>query len=112
MIEINLLPEQMRRKESVKIAIPDIPIKKTLFTSLAVIFGLQALFMLFTLFLVFQEKSYTERISFLKDANREVVRQKMETVGIYNRLKDARSVATRRFYWASLLNALSNSMTK
>ena len=112
MIEINLLPEQLRKKESVKIALPEIPIKKTIFVALGAIFGLQALFTLFTVFLGFQEASYTRQIQALQDTNKEITRQKSETISIHNRLKDARAATSRKFYWSSLLNALSNSMTK
>ncbi len=112
MIEINLLPEEMRKKESVKIALPEIPIKKTLSIFFGVFFGLQLLFTMVAFFLRFQEASYTHQIAALKETNKEIVRQKMETEGLYNRLKDARAAASRKYYWASLLNALSNSITK
>ena len=112
MIEINLLPEQMRKKEAVKIALPDIPIKKTVTIALAVIFGFQALFTLLTIFLGFQKSSYTRQGQMFREANKEITQQKTETTGMYGRLKDARLVTTRKFYWAALLNALSNSMTK
>ncbi len=112
MIEINLLPEELRKKESIKITLPDIPIKKTLILVFGVFFGLQLLFTMGTFYLRFDSQLTGKQIETLKESNREIERQKSETVGIHNRLKEARALTLRKFYWASLLNALSNSMTK
>ena len=56
MIEINLLPQELRKKESVKIALPDIPIKKTLIIAFGSFFGLQLLFTMVTFYHFFLDK--------------------------------------------------------
>ena len=112
MIEINLLPEEMQKRESVKIALPDIPIKKTIIIVFGGFFGLQLLFTMFTFYLRFDGMLTGKQIEALKTANQEIVRQKSETIGMYNRLKESRELFSRKFYWASLLSSLSNSMTK
>ena len=112
MIEINLLPEELRKKETVKIALPEIPIKKTLLISAGAVLGLQLLFTLFTFYLRFEEGSLGRGIAALKESDKELQRQKSETIGTYNRLKEVRSAVDRKFRWASLLSELSGSMTK
>ncbi len=112
MIEINLLPEGMRKKESVKIAMPDIPIKKALTITAGSVLGIQILFTLFVLYMGIEEKSLTKKIAHFKEEDAAILHQKMETVGIYNKLKDARNLTGRQFFWSSLLGEVSNSMTK
>ena len=112
MIEINLLPEEMRKKESVKITLPDIPIKKTLIIGLGGFFGLQLLFTMFAFYLRFDAMLTGKQIEALKLSSQEIIRQKTETAVMYGRLKESRELFNRKFYWASLLSALSNSMTK
>ena len=112
MIEINLLPEEMRKKESIKITLPDIPIKKTLIIVFGGFFGLQLIFTLFTFYLRFDAMLTGKQIEALKASSQEIIRQKSETVGMHNRLKESRELLSRKFYWASLLSGLSNSMTK
>ena len=112
MIEINLLPEELRKKETVRITLPEIPIKKTLFITAGSVLALQVLFTLFTFYLRFEDAALDHRIAQLKESGKEVLRQKAETTGIHNRLKEARILTNRKFHWASLLGEVSNSMTK
>ena len=112
MIEINLLPEEMRKKEAVKIALPDIPIKKTLIIVFGGFFGLQLLFTMFTFYMRFDGMLTGKQIEALKASSQEIIRQKSETAAMIDRFKESRELFNRKFYWASLLSALSNSMTK
>ena len=112
MIEISLLPEELRKKERIKVAMPEIPIKKTLFISLGVLVSFQLLFTLFTFFLYTQEISLTKNVVSLKESSKDVIAQKEEAEAIYNRLKEIRSVVSRKFYWSELLSSVSNSATK
>lgn len=112
MIEINLLPEDLRKKESVKITLPEIPIKKTLFVAGGVVISLQLLLTLYIVFLHFQFVALNGQITVLREANKEVLEVKIQTTGVLNRLKEARNATTRPFYWASLLNEISGCMTK
>jgi len=112
MIEINFLPEELRQKEALKAALPEIPIKKTLFIVFGGVFGLQLFFTLFTFYLRFDMTIVAKQIQGLKESSGEITRQKSETIGIHNRVKESRQLAAREFYWALLLNGLSNSMTQ
>ena len=112
MIEINLLPEEMRKREAVKIALPDIPIKKTLLASGAVLLTLQFLLMVGALYVRVDLNSLSRNVSGLREQNREVLRQKADIRGMQMRIKEVHTLATRRFAWASLLNAVSQSMTR
>lgn len=112
MIEINLLPEELRKKETVKITMPDIPIKKTLFLTAGAVVGVQLLFTLFTVYLRFDHGRLEGRIASLKESGKEILAQKAETAAIFTRLREIRSVTGRKFNWASLLAATTNSMTK
>jgi hypothetical protein len=112
MIEINLLPEDLRKKETVKISLPEIPIKKTLFIGVGSVLALQVLFTLFTFWLRFEDGSLNRQIAALKESGKEIQRQKSETTAVFNRLKEARAITGRKFTWAQVLANLTNSMTK
>ncbi len=112
MIEINLLPESLRRKETARIAMPEIPIKKSLYLVGGAVAVIQILLTLFAFYVQLELISVHRKIAVIEARNKEVVRQKAETVGLTNRMKEIRSLTARKFYWTSLLNELSNSMTK
>lgn len=112
MIEINLLPEQLRKREKVKIALPEIPIKKTLYALSGGVVALQLLLTLAAVYVRLELASLEKETALLRLQNREIVLQKAEATGIYNRLKEMRALTSRNFYWASLLNAIAHSMTK
>jgi len=112
MIQINLLPESLRRKETPRIAMPAIPIKKSLFLVGGAVVLIQLFLTLAALYMRFELVSVDRKITVARQDNREIVKQKAETTGMYNRMKEIRSLTERKFYWTSLLNELSNSMTK
>lgn len=112
MIEINLLPESLRRKETPRIAMPAIPIKKSLFLFGGIAVLIQLLLTLAAMYMRFELISVDRKITVARQQNRDIVKQKAETTGIYNRLKEMRSLTDRKFFWTSLLSELSNSMTK
>jgi hypothetical protein len=112
MIEINLLPESLRRKESPRFAFPVIPIKKSLIVVGAAVAILQIALTSFAFYVRFELISLNRKTDVMKKESREIIRQKGETIGLYNRMKEIRSLTARKFYWASLLSELSNSMTK
>ena len=112
MIEINLLPEEFRKKEPVKITMPEIPIKKTLFVCSGGLLALQLIFTIFTFSLHVQEISLTQKITAMKEASKEIIGQKAETSGMHGQIKEIRAIVSRKFSWAQLLSAVSNSMTK
>jgi hypothetical protein len=112
MIEINLLPEELRKKESVKIVLPEIPVQKALVPAVLVFLGLQILFNLFSFYkrgeLVWVERELT---SFKKN-NADILGLKDQIRGVRSSLQAAEAVLQRKFFWTSFLNALSSSMTK
>lgn len=112
MIEINLLPEDLRKKESIKVTMPEIPVKKTVFMSVGALIAIQVLLTVAGFIVFLKDNAYTREIQQLKESNKEIARQKKETEDIMNRFKEIRGVVNRKFSWTSLLNAVSNSMTK
>ena len=112
MIEINLLPPALRRKETPRISLPSIPIKKSLFGAAGVFLLFQVIVTLLAFYTRFELFSLYEKTESARQNGREVTKQKGETVGMEARMKEALTVTERDFYWASLLSELSNSMTK
>ena len=112
MIEINLLFEELRHKETIKITMPDIPIKKTLYVLTASVLAIQLLFTAYTVYMSVESSIVNADIARLRSAGKEFLDKKTETNAIHDRLRDIRSTTMRKFYWASMLNEVSNSMTK
>ena len=112
MIEINLLPEEMRKKERIKLDLPAIPVFKILSVFLAVFVGIQVFL---SIFAIYQRLEYTKvknDVARLTKENDQIIKLKSETTAINNLLKEAKSLTDRKFFWSMLLNALSDSMTK
>jgi hypothetical protein len=112
MIEINLLPEELRKKESIRVNMPEIPVKKTLFWSLGGLLAIQILLTLAAFFVFIKENSYTAEAARLREVNKEIALQKKETSEIFDRFKEIKSVTGRKFSWTLLVNSVSHSMTK
>ena len=112
MILINLLPQELRKKETSKIVLPEIPIKKTLIAIGLSLLGLQLLLSFAALFFVWREASIKQEIKLLTAQVQETRKIKSQTVSVLNKLKDIRGLTEKKFYWASLLNAISASLTK
>lgn len=112
MIEINLLPDEMRKKEPVKLALPEIPVKKTLFMALGAVFGLQVLLIVITLGLRLRVGWLEGQVAGLQSAGAKVTAHKTETAMLQDRLKQLRAATGRKFYWAKLLDALTASTTR
>lgn len=112
MIEINLLPEELRRKEPSRIVLPDIPIKKTLVWAVGVFAGFQILL----LGLVFYQKAelfgVRRQVQTLGAANKDITLEKSQTLAVQTKLKQVQALVSRKFSWTLLLNAISDSMTK
>ncbi len=112
MIQINLLPPELRKKESPKIMLPEIPIKKTLVVAVGFILVVQVLVSLAAGVLAFQSGATKAAIEKLSGEVAETRRIKEASVGALNKLKDIRALTTKKFYWASLLNAITDSVSK
>ena len=97
MIEINLLPEHLKKREVVQLALPEVPIKGTLIWIFSVLVGLLILFTIFT----FYQKTLLSRIAAetatFERSTSEITRRKKDTLIIMKRLNQAKSlVLTRR----------------
>lgn len=112
MIEINLLPEEFRRKETVRITLPEIPIKRIVIIAGSVIVGLQLLLAAWVFYSQFETARLKKTIGSLKKETASIAHEKAEMQSIQARLKDIQALTDRKFYWSSLLSALSNSMSK
>ncbi|GEM_PF-1019040 len=112
MIEINLLPEDLRKKESVAFVLPELPIKRTLKILLAAFVGLQIVFGCLAILRRVDAAATSSAIVSLKEQNKEILERKEAIQRLKVRLKDAHVVASRPYQWSRLLNALSDSTTK
>ncbi len=112
MIEINLLPEELRKKEERVNLLSELPIKRSAVIVVIVFFGLQILATLGAFYLSVHFNWMKAETAKLKEINKEILSQKTSTLFIKKRIEQG-DIATRRpFLWSSLLNALSDSITK
>lgn len=114
MIEINLLPEELRKKESVKLALPSIPAlpKKTVLFAIAAVLGLQVLLTAFAFFQKGEVIAVKNEIAVLKESSKGIAAQKIETTQMRTRLTQIDQMLRRKFFWSSLLSALTDSVIK
>ena len=112
MILINLLPPELRRRETAKIVLPEIPIKKTLITVGLGLVALQILLSLITMGASARASMMRHEIASLTGQLQETKKIKSQTLSALNKLQEIRSLTAKKFYWASILNALTNSITK
>jgi Tfp pilus assembly protein PilN len=112
MIEINLLPEELKKKPGLKLALPEIPARKVLFMGFGVFFAAQILLGAFAVYQTFERAHLKNQVEILRSKNREIDRLKSETEFRKKRLREIQSLIGARFYWASLLNSLSDNVIK
>ena len=112
MIQINLLPAEYRPKTPSKFTLPELPIKKSLFTALGVLFALQITASLFAGYEAFQLASVKNEIKRLEGQAAPIAKEKAEIRRIGERLTKTISMMDRKYYWSSLLNGLTQSVTK
>lgn len=112
MILINLLPPELKRRESSKLVLPEIPIKKTLIYLGAGFLIIQAILSVVTLGVVMRAGGMKREIATLSETLQEIKKAKSQTISSQNKLRDIRSLTAKNFYWASVLNALTESATK
>lgn len=112
MIKINLLPPEHRRKEHIKISLPDMPIGKILAGLFAVFFVAQVFFSGYAVYEHVRVAKVADEIARLTEENRSIAKQKTDIAALNNRLKEIDSLTARRFFWCNLLNSVSDSTTK
>lgn len=112
MIQINLLPEELRKREAPKIVLPEIPVTKTLLICGALLLTAQIIFTLLTFYYSWQGRTLKEKADASRSQNAQIQRYQSQTRQIQEELKSMRSLLIRKFYWASLLNAITDSTSK
>jgi len=118
MIEINLLPEEMKKKESpfAKLSISFFNIQKLPLLSIAAGFAgllviLQVLVLVIGLYAKFSLASLTKRYDAITPKKKEADALKAKNDAITKRVSAIDELMGKRFSWAKKLNALSDSMT-
>ncbi len=111
MIEINLLPEELRKKQMPKLAMPDIPVAGVKI-GVVVFLGLHALVVLTVILMNARLGAMRTEAGELGQMNRQITSQKAQTIAMQSRLKQIDGLTQRKFLWTSLLNALSDSTIK
>ena len=112
MIQINLLPEELRKKERIRLSLPEVPIRKMLIIFFGIFFAVQASLSVFALVQKGRVGKTERNIAALKIQNREITIRKAEIASSHARLKEIASLTEREFFWTQLLNDLSDSVTK
>ena len=112
MIELNLLPEEFRRKEVSKLVMPEIPIKKTLLIAVPAVIGIQILLSVVAFGVKMRAQGLKNEIVDTKQKTKTIVEHKSETAQLRTKLTQVEAQVKRPFYWSALLNALSDSMIK
>ena len=112
MIEINLLPEELRKKDEKIDLLAELPIKRGAILFAILFFVFQALASVYAFTLSSHFKSMQFETANLTAANQQITARKSEILAIKKKITKGEAVARRPFYWASFLNALSDSCTK
>lgn len=112
MIEINLLPEDLRRKELMQFKLPEWSKLKVYVIAVSVFLGIQLFATVFAFYQKLEILAVRGQIAALKQENPTLMAQKAETAAVGTRLKQIESLTARKFYWASLLSDLSHTITK
>ena len=112
MIEINLLPEDLRKKEMMQFKLPEWPKLKVYAIALAAFLGIQTLATVFAFYQKLEIIAVRGQIASIKQENPELMARKGETAAADGRLKQIDLLTARKFYWATLLNRLAHSITK
>ena len=111
MIEVNLLPEELRKKEMPRLALPQVPIKGQLAIIVAFLVA-HALFLGGAIYRQAEMSTCKGQIDQLRIANQRIMAQKAEVVQTQARMHQIEAVTERKFYWVQLLNSLSDVMVK
>lgn len=113
MILINLLPEEYRKKEAVKLALPDVPSKNNLLTIVVAVLVVQ---LILTGVAVYQHfivlPGVQKRFEELAAATKDITSEKERMISLNAETKQIEQATERNFYWSSFLNTLTNSVTK
>ncbi|OIO37943.1 MAG: hypothetical protein AUJ72_03500 [Candidatus Omnitrophica bacterium CG1_02_46_14] len=112
MIEINLLPEGLRKKDNKINLLSELPIKRSAVIVVAIFFGLQILATVGAFSVSARLKWMKTETVKLQEMNKEILAEKALTGFVQKKIEKANVAIGRPFLWSSLLNALSDSITK
>lgn len=110
MIELNLLPEELKKKRK-RIELPEIPIVPIAVGLVALLVGIQILLGGFIFFNKRNLKTLDKKWEVLAPKKKEfdTIKQKIATIG--KKTKAIEGLMGKRISWSRLLNALSDSLT-
>ena len=112
MIEINLLPPEMRKREHASLAFPQLSIHKTLLLGVSFFIGAQILAVAFVIAQHFELTHVRHEVVMIRERNKEILAHKTENTLMKKRAQQLTVLTRRKFAWTSLLDALNQSMTK
>ena len=112
MIEINLLPDDLRKKELMQFKLPEWSKLKPYVIAVGIFVGLQLLLTAFAFYQKLEILAVRGQIAALKQENPALIAHKAETAAIEARMNKIEALTARKFYWASLLSNLSQTISK
>ena len=112
MILINLLPPELRRKETPKFVLPEIPVQKTLLVLAVVVLTLQILLSIVAVYYSTRYKIVQHETAKVS-AKLENVRQAKKKISVAGKkMQDIRTLTEKKFKWALILNEVSMTATR
>ena len=112
MILINLLPQELRRKEPPKITMPEIPVKKTILVVATAVLALQLLMSIVAVYYSTRHSIVQREMSKLSVQLEGVRRDSKKTTVIAKRIQDLRAITEKKFNWSLILNQLTMTTTR
>lgn len=112
MIEINLLPAELRKKEVTRFAMPNILNRQFIMGLAALFVAVHALLGGLAVYQTAQLGYLKSQIASLKEATKETTKQKSELKASRELMGQIEQMTQRKFSWARLLNSLSGSVPK
>lgn len=111
-IQTNLLPEELRKKERIRLLLPNVPLRKALTAFFGIFFMIQVALSGFAFYQKGRLGQVEKQTVALKAQNKEVALRKAEITSAKARSNEIASLIRRDFFWTKLLNDLSDSVTK
>ncbi len=112
MIQINLLPENLRKKSLIPWEMPSFINWKVVILFVWIFFGIQVLGFGLVGFQYFELIKVSRDVVILREQNKEILQRKSENTRMKNEIRQIKLLAHPKFYWTVLLDALTHSMTK
>ena len=112
MIEINLLPQELRKKEALRLVIPNIFNRRFVVTLAGVLLTAHAVLGALTVYQTTQRGRTQNQVDSLRELMEETIGRKSEIKAGRERLDQIERMTERQFSWAKLLNVLSDSVPK